>query len=159
MAMKDFPSLRRFPLFAVLSVLLVALAAPTSTTLAQNGVTNLGVLKRMTTMASARTAVETLANMMAGRIRFDRKLARSARRGLITATRAIPSEFRQPHTDPLSRARMDIWIHWDDFKTRAATAKRMAKDLNVDRLGALRSTLPDMINACLSCHRTYRKPR
>jgi cytochrome c556 len=159
MAMKDFTLLRRFPLFAVLCVLLVTLAALTSTTQAQNGVTNQRVLKRMTTMASAKTAVETLANMMAGRIRFDRKLARAARRDLIIVTRAIPSVFRQPHTNPLSRARMDIWLRWDDFKTRAATAKRMAKDLNVDRFGALRSTLPDVINAWLSCHQTYRKPR
>lgn len=157
--MKHRNLLPRFAQIATLCVLLLTLAALTSASLAQSGVANRHVLKRMNTMASARTAVETLANMMAGRIRFDRNRAHAARRDLIDATRSIPSVFKKPHSDPLSRARPDIWIRWDDFKTRADTAKRAARRLNVDRLGALRSTLPDMINACLSCHETYRKPR
>lgn len=86
-------------------------------------------------MTSAKTAIETLVNMMAGRVGFDRAQARAARRGLIRATRAIPSVFRRPHSDRLSRAKPDIWLRWDDFKTRADTAKRSARQLNVGRLG------------------------
>lgn len=142
-----------FMLYAGLCLLILA-----TTTLAQSGVGNRGVLKRMTTMTTARTAVETLANMMAGRVRFSSTQARAARRNLISATRSIPSVFRRPHTDPLSRARPEIWWQWDDFKTRARTAKKAAQALRVDRLGALRSSLPDLINACLGCHQTYRKP-
>lgn len=156
--MSDHNASRRFPLYAALLGLLIAAMVLTSATLAQNGVVNRGVLQRMTTMAVARTAIETLANMMAGRYRFDRKVARAARRDLIDATRLIPKVFKKPHFDPLSRARPDIWIRWDDFKTRADTANRAARRLKVDRLGALRSTLPDMIRACLSCHQTYRRP-
>lgn len=152
--MKDRNPSRRFPLYVALCILLLA-----SATLAQNGVTNRGVYERMTNMAQAQTGIETLTNMMAGRIRFDRVLARDARRNLIKATRDIPSVFKKPHSDRLSRARPDIWIRWDDFKIRADSAKRTARRLNIARLETLRSTLPDMINACLSCHETYRKPR
>jgi cytochrome c556 len=156
--MKDRNPRRRFPLIATLCALLFALAVVTSTTLAQNGVTNRAVSHRMAMMNNATTAIETLANMMGGRIRFDRVQARAARRSLINTARAMPSAFRKPHTDPLSRARPDIWINWDDFKTRSGTAKRVARRLNVDRLETLRSTLPDVINSCLGCHRVYRKP-
>ena len=149
----------RTALFAALCILLMGAALLAPATLAQNGVTNRGVFKRMNTMAGARTAIEVLVNMMAGRVRFDRVQARTARRGLIDSTRSIPVVFKKPHSDPLSRARPDIWHRWNDFKARADTAKRAAMRLNVDRLGALRTTLPDLINACLVCHQTYRRPR
>ncbi len=157
--MTDRKPRRRTALLAALCVLLMASALLTSATLAQNGVANRGVFERMSTMASARTAIEVLTNMMAGRIRFDRVQARAARRNLIRAMRSVPSVFKKPHSDPLSRARPDIWIRWDDFEVRTDTAKRAARRLKVARLGSLRTTLPDMINACLACHQTYRRPR
>ena len=150
--MKDRSRARRYPLYALLCVLLLATASP-----AQNGVTDRGVLNRMSTMTTAKTAIDTLTNMMAGRFRFNRPQARAARRDLISATRSIPSVFRKPHTDRLSRARPDIWVQWDDFKTRAKTARKAAQNLRVGRLETLRSTLPGLIHACLDCHRTYRQ--
>jgi len=157
--MIDHKSPPRAALLAVLCIVLMAMAFLTSVTQAQNGVTNRGVFKRMSTMASAKTAIEILVNMMAGHIRFDRVQARTARRSLISATRSIPSVFKKPHSDPLSWAKPDIWIRWDDFVARADTARRAARRLNVDQLGALRTTLPDMINACLGCHEVYRRTR
>jgi len=158
--MKDRTPPRRFVLYAALSILAaLTMAGLTSMGLAQNGVTNRGVLQRMTTMGMAKTSLETLANMTAGRVRFDRKIARTARRNLVDAIQLIPKVFRKPHSDRLSRASPNIWIRWDDFSTRADTAERAAKRLRVDRLGQLRKTLPDMFTACLSCHQTYRKPR
>jgi cytochrome c556 len=160
--MKDRIPRRRFPLVAAFCAALLVLAVVTSTTLAQNpgenGVTNRAVAQRMAMMNSATTAIETLVNMMGGRIRFDRVQARAARRMLINTARAMPSAFKKPHTDVLSRARPDIWLNWEDFETRADTAKRVARRLSVDRLETLRTTLPDVLNSCLSCHRTYRKP-
>ncbi len=156
--MKNHDPPRRSPLYAVFCGVLIAMTVPTLTTLAQNTVTNRGVQKRMDTMTTAKDAIEVLADMMGGRTRFDGQKARAARKVLITATRSIASVFRKPHSDPLSRARPDIWRDWDDFKARANTANLAARRLNVYRLGALRSSLPDMINACLACHRSYRRP-
>ena len=158
--MKDLSRAHRYPLYVVLCVLLLAAALATGMatgTVAQSGVINPGVQERMSTMTTAKTAVDTLANMMAGRFRYDRSRARAARRNLISATRSIPSVFRKPHTDLQSRARMEIWRQWDDFETRAKTAKKAAQALRVDRLETLRSTLPGLIHACLDCHQTYRQ--
>jgi cytochrome c556 len=160
--MKDRNPRRRFPLVVAFCAALLVLAFVTSTTMAQNpgenGVTNRAVAQRMAMMNSATTALETLVNMMGGRIRFDRVQARAARRVLINTARAMPSAFKKPQTDPLSGARPDIWTNWDDFETRADAAKRVARRLNTDRLETLRTTLPDVLNSCLSCHQTYRKP-
>lgn len=157
--MNTDPPWQGFPLYATLCALLIALAVLTSATQAQNSVANQGVQNRMATMKTARSEIEILANMMAGRVRFDRASARAARKGLIASTRSIPSVFEKPHGDPLSRARPDIWMQWDDFKARSNTAKRAARALKVYRLEALRATLPEMIHACLNCHQAYRSVR
>lgn len=120
-------------------------------------VVNKGVKRRMATMASARDAVQTLAGMMAGRIRFDRVQARAARKRLLDATRDMVPVFRRPHRDPLSRARPEIWDRWNDFSARARAAHRAAQAVNPDRLNALRATLPGAIRTCLDCHRSYRR--
>jgi cytochrome c556 len=150
---------RHLPFYVVLCGLLIASVVLTSATQAQNGVANRGVSKRMSMMSDATTAVETLVNMTAGRVRFDRVQARAARRNLIKITRSIPSAFRKPDSDPLSRARPEIWLRWNDFETHADTARRAARRLQVDRLESLRLTLPDVIKSCLSCHQVYRNPR
>jgi cytochrome c556 len=127
-----------------------------ASTTARNGVINRGVQNRMAAMNSAKSAVEILSNMMAGRIRFDRKAARAARKTLIKTTKTIPSAFEKPHTDPLSQAKPEIWIRWNDFKARSLMAKQAARALNPSRLETLRSTLPRLIRTCLNCHQTFR---
>ena len=149
--MKNRTPTRRFPVYAVLAVAILATAA-----LAQTGVANRSVQKRINTMIAANTAVDTLAKMMGGNLRFDRRRARDARRTLIAVTRSIPSEFRKRQSDPLSRASPVIWTQWGDFKSRARTAKDTAQALDASRMAALRATLPDMIRACQDCHRSYR---
>jgi len=152
--MKSRTAARRFPIYVVLIALLVA-----SATLAQDSVVNRGVKKRMATMNSAKTATGILTNMMSGRVMFDASQARAARKILLRAVRDIPARFRRPHEDPLSHARPLIWMQWDDFRVRAKTARRAARDLNANSLNGLRKTLPGMIVACLACHKTFREPR
>lgn len=148
----------RFVLYGALAVVGFLITVMTTASLAQNSVTNSGVLKRMVTMGIAKTAVGTLTDMVAGRVRFDRKVARAARRNLIRATRDIPKVFKRPYSDHLSRAKTDIWLSWADFETRAETAERAAKRIRIGQLKSLQRTLPDMLSACLNCHQTYRKP-
>jgi cytochrome c556 len=156
--MKNHTLRRRFMLYAALIVVGFFITVMTTASLAQNGVTNRGVLKRMATMGIAKTAVATLADMVAGRVRFDRRVARAARKNLVQVTRDIPKVFKRPHGDRLSRAKTDIWLSWVDFETRAETAERAAKRIRIGRLISLQRTLPDMLSACLNCHQTYRKP-
>ncbi|SFU02733.1 cytochrome c [Sedimentitalea nanhaiensis] len=155
--MKHVHHPQRLSFGAVLIALVVATAA-----LAQTGqisqVENRGVQKRMALMNINNTALGTLTDMMGGRAFFDKARARAARRSLISATGDIPSVFRKQHTDPLSRARPEVWLHWRDFKDHAKAAQRAARRLDIDSLPDLRQTLPSLISACLQCHRSYRKP-
>lgn len=133
----------------------------TTGVLAQSGqinrVTDSGVRNRMMAMNANNAALMVLGDMMGGRAVFDRDRARDARRRLITTTGRIPALFRKAHTDPLSNARPDIWSNWGDFKGRAKSAQRAARGLETYSLPRLRKTLPRLVHACLSCHRTYRE--
>lgn len=144
------------PVFLMLPVLMLLAGAAA---LAHDGVVDKGVHKRMDAMAAAKAAIDRLGAMMGGQVRFDPGSARAARRTLIRATGAIPRLFRKPHSDPLSRARPEIWHQKTDFRARAEAAERAARRLNTRSLNRLRQTLPDVLSACLDCHRTYRVPR
>lgn len=143
------------PQRSVFIITLITLILSTAT-LAQDRVTNRGVLKRTTTMASAGVAITTLSDMMGARTLFNEDRAKSARKDLIKATRAIPSVFRRPHTDPHSQARPEIWTLWDDFRARAKTARQAAWALDTDSLADLRKSLPKLVVACHNCHQYYR---
>ena len=130
--------------------------------LAQGGqvsqVSNPGVQQRMATMNAANAALTSLSDMMGGRALFDKDRALAARKALIAETGRITAVFRQPHTDPLSRARPVIWSRWGDFRSRARATHRAARRLRTSSLATLRQTLPRQVAACLNCHRAYRSP-
>jgi cytochrome c556 len=128
--------------------------------LAQSGqisrVTDRHVRDRMEAMNQNNAALTTLSDMMGARAIFDRTRAREARRTLIRTTGRIPSLFRKERSDPLSHARPEIWVNWDDFKSHARAAQRAARDLDTGSLPRLRKSLPPLIQTCLACHRAYR---
>ncbi len=121
-------------------------------------VTNRAVAKRMNAMARADAAIQALGDMMGGRRLYNEHQAREVRKILIGTMEDIPSLFRRPQTDPLSRARPLIWTHKGDFRDRARAAERAARQLDVDRYEDIRRTLPRLVEACLDCHRIYRDP-
>ena len=132
----------------------------TTGVLAQSGqisrVMDSGVRNRMLAMNANNAALTVLGDMIGGRAIFDRDRARDARRRLIATTGRIPALFRKGHTDPLSNARPNIWSNWSDFKGRAKSAQRAARQLDTYSLARLRKTLPRLVHACLACHRAYR---
>lgn len=148
--MKNLPG-QRFASLAVLVVLALGTA-----TLAHEDVENRIVLKRMHLMADTKAAIDVLDAMMGGRVRFDSKSARQARKVLIRNTGAISARFRRQQTDPRSHARPDIWTDWPAFKARARTANNAAIRLNARSLEKLRMTLPKLVLACINCHNVYR---
>lgn len=151
--MEMWPLPRRLVAFALLTVLLLTTMAP-----AHQGVPGAGVQRRMNTMIEAQRALATLGKMANGRATFDTGRARTARRDLVTSFRTLPRRFRKNHDDPASHARPEIWVHWDDFTTRAGVAKRAARSIRVNSLSGLKATLPRMLAACLDCHKAYRLP-
>ncbi|WP_164660690.1 cytochrome c [Tropicibacter sp. Alg240-R139] len=115
------------------------------------------VIERVNLMRSSKLALEVLGAMASGREMFNRKRANAARRALMRNTGKIASKFRRNPYDPASRARQHIWTQWADFKAQSKTARAASKGLSTRNVVTLRQTLPPMINACLSCHQTFRK--
>ncbi|WP_461404429.1 cytochrome c [Falsiruegeria mediterranea] len=115
------------------------------------------VIERIALMRSSKLAIGTLGAMASGRERFARARAGIARRVLIENTRQTAGKFRRNPDDPASNARPHIWTQWGSFKIQTKQARKAAKGLNTRSLNKLRQTLPPMINACLSCHQSFRK--
>ncbi len=114
------------------------------------------VKRRVELMATQKAALTTLVDMMAGRTVFNAAKARTARRTLVKSTGTIRKRFKKPRMDPNSHARPLIWQQWDDFENRAEDARDAAKQLSTHTLNGLLRTVPNMVQACLSCHETYR---
>lgn len=111
---------------------------------------------RIELMNEQKAAIALLRDMAAGRIMFDPKRARTARRSLVSTTGKIPKVFRRPGQDPNAHARTVVWQNWDGFATEAKRAKQAARQLRTGDLGALRRSLPPLMQTCISCHRDFR---
>lgn len=114
------------------------------------------VIERIALMRSSKLAIETLGAMASGRAGFNSQRASIAQRVLIKNTRQIAGKFRRNPNDPASNASPQIWAQWGSFKIQTKQARKAAKGLNTRNLRKLRQTLPHMINACLSCHQSFR---
>lgn len=143
--------------FALLVIAMATLGPWATDLAAQAPISDRHVKKRVTLMNTNKAALAILSDMMAGRIVFDSAKARDARKALIQSTKSIPKRFRKARMDPNSHAKPAIWTHWDDFTFRAEAAEDAARQLNTRSLAGLRRTLPNMMQACLSCHQTYRR--
>ncbi|MCD9149317.1 c-type cytochrome [Pseudophaeobacter flagellatus] len=120
-------------------------------------ITDKHVRDRLTLMQGQKAALTTLGDMIAGRRTFSPAQARAARRSLISSTRKITKRFKKQRMEPNSHARPEIWSRWQDFTQRAETAQIAAKQLNVGSLNGLRRSIPAMMQACHSCHQSYRR--
>jgi cytochrome c556 len=119
-------------------------------------VQNPEVMARMTSMEHIGKATETLSDMARGKTPLHQARARMARDTIIREAGKIPGLFEHPATDPKSDSRLDIWLNWQDFETRAATLSEKAAALDFRDRAALRTTLGQLGSSCKSCHRNYR---
>ncbi|MEP2718795.1 cytochrome c [Pseudophaeobacter sp.] len=114
------------------------------------------VQERVTLMQGQKAALTILGEMVAGRRNYDLAAAKAARRSLMASTRKIPKRFSKHRMEPNSHARPEIWTRWQDFTQRAETARLAAKQINAGSLTGLRRSVPAMVQACHSCHQSYR---
>jgi len=119
-------------------------------------ITDKHIRARLALMRGQKAALLTLSDMTTGRSTFTPQRARAARRVLIENTRKIPKRFAKQRLESNSHARPEIWARWQDFETRAEAARQAAKQINTNSISGLRRSLPTMMQACHSCHQTYR---
>lgn len=111
---------------------------------------------RLALMRAQKEALQVLSDMMAGRRVYVAKTARAARRELVASSSRISRAFALQRMEVNSHARTEIWTRWQDFEARAAAARQAAKQISPGSLQGLRRSLPAMVEACHSCHKSYR---
>ncbi len=147
--------IRSIAALAALGLLLLSLGSAPALT-RDRSIADPHARARIDQMNRQNAVVHQLINMNGGSIAFDARSARALRRDLIDSAGEIPKLFRKPLHDRDSHALPVIWSRWEDFEARAADAEDAAKGLRTRSLDSLRRTLPAVIQACQSCHRTYR---
>ena len=77
-----------------------------------------------------------------------------------TSASKIVALFPPGSTDPKSRAKPEIWTHWDKFQENAKKLEAAAGELvNASQSGGDARTAADtMFGVCKSCHEDFRKP-
>ena len=77
-----------------------------------------------------------------------------------TSASKIAALFPPGSTDPKSRAKPEIWTHWDKFQEDARTLELTAGELaNAAQSGGdAKSAADTMFGACKSCHDEFRVP-
>jgi cytochrome c556 len=75
------------------------------------------------------------------------------------AGKALPL-FPPNSTDPSSRAKPDIWAHWEKFKSDMKDLEVRAGELGeaVNSGGNVAAAAQQMFDACKNCHDQFRKP-
>jgi len=90
----------------------------------------------------------------------DRPLIGDSALKIQTSASKIAALFPKDSTDLKSRAKPEIWMHWDKFEKDAklleATASELA--LAAQSGGDVSAASKKMFAACKSCHDDFRKP-
>jgi len=77
-----------------------------------------------------------------------------------TSASKIAGLFPKGSTDPKSRAKPEIWTHWDKFEENAKLLEASAGELAAAAQsgGDVGAASKKMFAACKSCHDEFRKP-
>lgn len=112
--------------------------------------------QRIDLMNLQKDTMDFLTDMATGRVAFNAKKIRTARRTLIATTKRIPQLFRKEITGLKSYAAPNIWYNRRDFEQRAENATTAAKAISPRSLEKFRPSLSRMVNTCITCHQNYR---
>jgi len=134
-----------------LSLILVAGMA-----VAKEGVTNPVVKERMDLMQVVRVNTGTLGDMAAGKAPFDAAKAAEAQAALVAAAAQIPAKFEPEETDPVSEAKPDIWMMFDEFTAKAKSLEEAAAAVDTASLDGVKAGMGAVGGACKACHTDYR---
>jgi len=90
----------------------------------------------------------------------DRPRIADAALKIQTSASKIAGLFPKGSTDPKSRAKPEIWTHWDKFQENARLLEANAGELANAALsgGDVGAASKKMFGTCKSCHDDFRKP-
>lgn len=123
---------------------------------AKEGVTNPVVKERMDLMQVVRVNTGTLGDMASGKVTFDAAKAAEAKAALVAAAAEIPAKFEPEETDPVSEAKPEIWMMFDEFTANAATLEEAAAAIDTASLDGIKAGMGPVGGACKDCHTDFR---
>jgi cytochrome c556 len=90
----------------------------------------------------------------------DRSLIEDSALKIQTSASKIVTLFPKGSTDPKSRAKPEIWTHWDKFEKNAKLLEASAGELAAAAHsgGNVGNASKKMFGVCKSCHDEFRKP-
>ena len=138
---------------------LLGLALGAGAALAHEGAT--GVVKeRMDLMKGQGKNMKLIGDMAKGKKRFDAAKAAAAARDLGSTTHKIPDLFPKGSSGHPSEALDAIWEDWERFTEDAKNAEEaangLAATLEANPPGEWKAAFKSMIDACKSCHESFR---
>jgi cytochrome c556 len=101
-----------------------------------------------------------LGKMAAGEEPYDLAKAEAAKAGLIESSGKIEAVFmQQGAADPVSEARPEIWVNWDDFLVKAKALGDATAALDLSSAETIGAGMGAIGGACAECHKAYRASR
>ena len=123
---------------------------------AKEGVTNPIVKERMDLMQVVRVNTGTLGDMASGKAPFDAAKAAEAQAALVAAAADIPAKFEPEETDPVSEAKPDIWMMFDEFTAKGKSLEEAAAAIDTASLDGVKAGMGPVGASCKACHTDYR---
>jgi cytochrome c556 len=136
--------------------LFLSLALLAGVSFAEEGVKDPQVKAREELMDVIGMNTKTLGDMASGKAAFDAAAATSAKAALADAAAKIPAAFEPQATDPVSKAKPDIWTNWADFVAKSEGLLNAAEALDASSAETIGAGMAAIGGACKACHSAYR---
>jgi cytochrome c556 len=124
--------------------------------LATEGVKDPQVKARVELMDTIGASTKTLGEMASGKVPFDATAAATAKAALASAAAQIPAAFEPQATDPVSKAKAEIWTNWSDFTAKSEALLTAAEVIDVGSQETTGAGMGKIGEACKACHSAYR---
>lgn len=118
--------------------------------------TNPPVKARQELMDGNGANAKILGDMAKGETEFDAAKAAEAQAALSANAAGIADAFMAEETDPMSKAKPEIWTNWSDFEAKADALYQAAQALDTSSLDGVKAGMGAIGGACTACHQAYR---
>jgi cytochrome c556 len=114
------------------------------------------VIARQALMKTVGMNTKVLGDMAGGKAEFDATKAAEAKAALVAASAGIGAKFEPQATDPVSEAKPEIWMNWEDYLKKASALNVAASALDTASVTTVGAGMAGLAGACKDCHTLYR---
>ncbi len=137
-------------------ILAIGLAFAATLAMAAEDAKNPLVKARIDTMRTIGANTKILGDMASGKTPYDAAAAEQAGGMLAGTVVTIADVFQPEESDPVSKAKPEIWVNWADFEGKADALFNASLALDTSSLEGLQAGMVGVGGACGACHKAYR---